>query len=142
MPKRGRPRKMKCLPMVMMPPQKLCLSANSLLLLPPSEETSPEFEEFLEFIADKVPLKGWPHFRAGLDVQSTCSLSPTSCPCSSFLLSLLSYWGLDGTTGEEGLYIQWKNNEIMYHVSTLLPFHPEDAQQALPPGPVSTLLFS
>lgn len=36
-----------------------------------------------------------------------------------------------GTTGEEGLYIRWNNNEIMYHVSTMLPFNPKDKQQVL-----------
>lgn len=34
-----------------------------------------------------------------------------------------------GTTGEEGLYIKWNNNEIMYHVSTMLPYNPKDKQQ-------------
>jgi hypothetical protein len=38
---------------------------------PVSEETSPEFEEFLDFIADKVQLNKWTKFRAGLDVRST-----------------------------------------------------------------------
>lgn len=67
-------------------------------------ETSKEFEEFLDFIADRVKLNGWDKFRAGLDVKS-------------------------GTTGKYGLYIVWNNNEIMYHVSTLLPFNPKDKQQ-------------
>ena len=33
-------------------------------------ETSPEFEEFLEFLGEKIVLKGWTRFRGGLDVKS------------------------------------------------------------------------
>merc|ERR1711916_2300 len=69
-----------------------------------TQETSPEYEEFLDFLGDRVPLSGWSKFRAGLDVKS-------------------------GTTGEHGLYLKWRNNEIMYHVSTLLPFNKLDKQQ-------------
>jgi len=66
--------------------------------------TSDEFEEFLDFIGDRVTLNGWEHYRAGLDVKT-------------------------GSTGITGLYCKWNNNEIMYHVSTLLPFNPKDKQQ-------------
>ncbi|KAL6078755.1 putative Rap/Ran GTPase-activating protein [Balamuthia mandrillaris] len=67
-------------------------------------DTSEEFEEFLDFIGDRVQLNGWSNFRAGLDVRN-------------------------GTTGTHGLYIKWNNNEIMYHVSTMLPYNPLDKQQ-------------
>lgn len=67
-------------------------------------ESSPEFQEFLDFIGDRVPLQGWPHFRAGLDVKT-------------------------GTTGEHSIYQKWNNNEIMYHVSVMLPFNYKDKQQ-------------
>lgn len=37
-------------------------------------ETSPEFEEFLDFLGKRVTLKGWTGYRGGLDVKSTCDL--------------------------------------------------------------------
>lgn len=30
-----------------------------------NQASSPEFEEFLDFLGDRVPLHGWPNFRAG-----------------------------------------------------------------------------
>ena len=36
---------------------------------------------------------------------------------------------LAGTTGKYGLYTRWNNAEIMYHVSTMLPYNPNDKQQ-------------
>lgn len=35
------------------------------------EHGSPEFEEFLDFLGDRVELEGWTRYRAGLDVTST-----------------------------------------------------------------------
>ncbi|EGC36130.1 hypothetical protein DICPUDRAFT_54771 [Dictyostelium purpureum] len=67
-------------------------------------KTSPEFEEFLDFIGERVPLEGWQHFRAGLDVRT-------------------------GTTGSHSIYQRWNNNEVMYHVSCMLPFNEKDKQQ-------------
>lgn len=92
----------------------------------PSEETSPEFEDFLDFIADKVELNGWTNFRAGLDVRSRVH-AEQAMPFIS-----LQHLCTGGTTGEEGLYIKWNNNEIMYHVSTMLPYNPKDKQQVRP----------
>jgi len=37
-------------------------------------ETSEEFEEFLDFLGDRVKLLGWEGFRAGLDVKSMGAL--------------------------------------------------------------------
>lgn len=34
-------------------------------------ETSKDFEEFLDFLGDRVKLDGWRGFRGGLDVRST-----------------------------------------------------------------------
>jgi len=67
-------------------------------------DCSPEFDEFLDFIGERVPLAGWSNFRAGLDVKT-------------------------GTTGTHSIYLRWNNNEIMYHVSCLLPFNHKDKQQ-------------
>ncbi|XP_063409687.1 rap1 GTPase-activating protein 1-like isoform X3 [Mytilus trossulus] len=65
---------------------------------------SPAMEEFLLTIGDRVKLKDFQGFRGGLDnVQSQ--------------------------TGEESVYTQFKEREIMFHVSTLLPFTDGDPQQ-------------
>lgn len=32
-------------------------------------DTSPAFEEFLEFLGEKVRLKGWDKYNGGLDVE-------------------------------------------------------------------------
>jgi hypothetical protein len=36
-----------------------------------SDSGSPAFEEFLQFLGERVELQGWDKFRAGLDVTST-----------------------------------------------------------------------
>jgi len=69
-----------------------------------NQGSSPEFEEFLDFLGDRVALHGWPNFRAGLDVKT-------------------------GTTGAHSIYQRWNGNEIMYHVSCMLPFNHKDKQQ-------------
>lgn len=67
-------------------------------------EASPEFEEFLGYLGDKVELDGWDKFRGGLDVQS-------------------------GSTGKYSVFTEFNNNPIMFHVSTMLPFNEADKQQ-------------
>jgi len=69
-----------------------------------NQKSSPEFEEFLDFLGDRVGLHGWADFRAGLDVKT-------------------------GTTGSHSIYQRWNGNEIMYHVSVMLPFNHKDKQQ-------------
>jgi Rap/ran-GAP len=48
--------------------------------------------------------QGWPKFRGGLDVKSNM-------------------------TGTESLYSILNNFEIMFHVSTMLPYYPDDPQK-------------
>jgi len=67
-------------------------------------ETSSAFEEFLDFLGDRIKLEGWKGFRGGLDVRSF-------------------------TTGSHSLYTKFNSDEIMFHVSTMLPFNPKDKQQ-------------
>jgi len=69
-----------------------------------NEVGSTEFEEFLDFLGERIKLKDWNHFPGGLDLKR-------------------------GTTGKMSLFSHWKNNECMFHVSTLLPFSPTDQQQ-------------
>lgn len=65
---------------------------------------SAAMEDFLHILADKVTLKDFPGFRGGLDTQH-------------------------GQTGQESYYTSFNGSEIMFHVSTLLPYTEGDVQQ-------------
>ncbi|XP_067328793.1 rap1 GTPase-activating protein 1 isoform X3 [Anolis sagrei] len=67
-------------------------------------EESPAFVEFLELLGQRVQLQDFKGFRGGLDVTH-------------------------GQTGTESVYCNFRNKEIMFHVSTKLPFTEGDAQQ-------------
>ncbi|XP_072036397.1 rap1 GTPase-activating protein 1-like isoform X2 [Amphiura filiformis] len=66
--------------------------------------SSSALDEFLDLLAEKVELQDFKGFRGGLDVQH-------------------------GQTGEHSLYTKYDNHEIMFHVSTLLPYTDGDTQQ-------------
>ncbi|KAM9430163.1 rap1 GTPase-activating protein 1-like isoform 5-T5 [Salvelinus alpinus] len=65
---------------------------------------SPAFVEFLEFLGEKVELHDFKGFRGGLDVTH-------------------------GQTGSESVYHNYRNKEVMFHVSTKLPYTEGDTQQ-------------
>ncbi|XP_049335144.1 rap1 GTPase-activating protein 1 isoform X2 [Astyanax mexicanus] len=65
---------------------------------------SPAFVEFLEFLGQKIELHDFKGFRGGLDVTH-------------------------GQTGSESVYHNFHNKEIMFHVSTKLPYTEGDSQQ-------------
>ncbi|XP_077948973.1 rap1 GTPase-activating protein 1 isoform X9 [Gasterosteus aculeatus] len=67
-------------------------------------EESPSFVEFLEFLGHKIELHDFKGFRGGLDVAH-------------------------GQTGTESVYTSFHNKEIMFHVSTKLPYTEGDSQQ-------------
>ncbi|XP_029947281.1 rap1 GTPase-activating protein 1 isoform X2 [Salarias fasciatus] len=67
-------------------------------------EESPAFVEFLEFLGRKIELHDFKGFRGGLDVTH-------------------------GQTGTESIYTSFHNKEIMFHVSTKLPYTEGDSQQ-------------
>ncbi|XP_069389752.1 rap1 GTPase-activating protein 1 isoform X4 [Paralichthys olivaceus] len=67
-------------------------------------EESPAFVEFLEFLGHKIELHDFKGFRGGLDVTH-------------------------GQTGTESIYTSFHNKEIMFHVSTKLPYTEGDSQQ-------------
>ncbi|KAK7104928.1 hypothetical protein V1264_019565 [Littorina saxatilis] len=71
-----------------------------------NESGSPVFDEFLNLIAQKVRLKGFDKYRGGLDCKTD-------------------------TTGLHSYYTTFNNNEIMFHVSSILPFTPNNQQQLL-----------
>ena len=68
------------------------------------ESGSPDFEEFLELLGERVELEGWNGFAGGLDTKTK-------------------------TTGTHSIHSKYQDYEIMFHVSTMLPFYPADPQQ-------------
>jgi len=67
-------------------------------------------------------LKDWKGYRAGLDVTS------------NILYNLRNRFNkkkffLDGNTGTHSIYTEYLGHEIMFHVSTLLPFSTTNSQQ-------------
>uniref|UniRef100_A0A667Y3Y3 Signal induced proliferation associated 1 like 1 n=1 Tax=Myripristis murdjan TaxID=586833 RepID=A0A667Y3Y3_9TELE len=71
-----------------------------------NETAGPALEEFLHLLGDKVRLKGFTKYRAQLDTKTD-------------------------STGLYSLYTTYKDYEIMFHVSTLLPYTPNNKQQLL-----------
>ncbi|XP_068812561.1 rap1 GTPase-activating protein 1 isoform X4 [Struthio camelus] len=67
-------------------------------------EESLGFLEFLDFLGDRIQLQDFRGFRGGLDVAR-------------------------GQTGTESVYTNFRGKEIMFHVSTKLPFTEGDSQQ-------------
>ena len=67
-------------------------------------ETSQSFEDFLDLIGRRIKLKDHKGYAGGLDVKSN-------------------------HTGEFALYEVFENHEIIFHVSTMLPFSKTDDQQ-------------
>ena len=100
---------------------------NSLLTVTPlltndMKESTPEFEEFLECLGEKVELHGWSGFRGGLDVKSLWFYY-------FLVIEMLTNTTSDKSTGSHSIYTKYNSFEIMYHVSTLLPYFPNDPQQ-------------
>ncbi|XP_076835383.1 signal-induced proliferation-associated 1-like protein 1 isoform X2 [Brachyhypopomus gauderio] len=71
-----------------------------------NEMAGPAFEEFLQLLGERVRLKGFTKYRAQLDTQTD-------------------------STGTHSLYTAYKDYEIMFHVSTMLPYTPNNKQQLL-----------
>lgn len=69
-----------------------------------NNETTAEFDEFLALLGEKIKLKEHKGYRGGLDIQN-------------------------GHTGDAAIYEVFEDREIMFHVSTMLPFTHGDPQQ-------------
>jgi len=67
-------------------------------------EVGEDFAEFLDFIGKKIPLEGWTGYDAGLDVVSN-------------------------KTGTHSIHAKFEDFDIMFHVSTMLPFDLTESQQ-------------
>nr|XP_033807111.1 signal-induced proliferation-associated 1-like protein 1 isoform X2 [Geotrypetes seraphini] len=71
-----------------------------------NESAGTAFEEFLQLLGDRIRLKGFEKYRAQLDTKTD-------------------------STGTHSLYTTYKDYEIMFHVSTMLPYTPNNKQQLL-----------
>lgn len=69
-----------------------------------NENAGPAFNEFLEMLGQRVRLKGFDKYRAGLDVKSD-------------------------STGTYSVYASYQSCEVMFHVSTMLPYSANNRQQ-------------
>nr|XP_019941031.1 PREDICTED: signal-induced proliferation-associated 1-like protein 1 [Paralichthys olivaceus] len=69
-----------------------------------NESSGPAFEEFLDLLGERVRLKGWEKYRAQLDNKTD-------------------------STGTHSLYTRYQDYEIMFHVSTMLPYTANNTQQ-------------
>ncbi|XP_065358183.1 rap1 GTPase-activating protein 1 isoform X2 [Calliphora vicina] len=69
-----------------------------------NNNSSAAFEEFLDVIGQRIKLKDHKGYRGGLDIQN-------------------------GHTGDTAIYEVFKEREIMFHVSTMLPYTEGDPQQ-------------
>ncbi|XP_017317356.1 signal-induced proliferation-associated 1-like protein 2 isoform X2 [Ictalurus punctatus] len=71
-----------------------------------NENGGPALEEFLDLLGQRVRLKGFNKYKAQLDNKTD-------------------------STGTYSLYTTYKDYELMFHVSTLLPYTPNNRQQLL-----------
>ncbi|XP_051632630.1 LOW QUALITY PROTEIN: signal-induced proliferation-associated 1-like protein 3, partial [Manacus candei] len=71
-----------------------------------NEEAGPALEEFLALLGEKVSLKSFSKYAAQLDTKTD-------------------------STGTHSLYTTYQDYEIMFHVSTMLPYTPNNRQQLL-----------
>ncbi|XP_012283954.1 GTPase-activating Rap/Ran-GAP domain-like protein 3 isoform X2 [Orussus abietinus] len=69
-----------------------------------NEQGSSGFEKFLDVLGERICLKGWDKYRGGLDVKGDM-------------------------TGKESVYTVYAGHEVMYHVSTMLPYSRDNPQQ-------------
>jgi hypothetical protein len=91
------------------------------------------FDSFLQFLGSKVRLKGWQDYRGGLDNIGSLLLFFVSSLFSHVAAVVFNHTAINtllgDTTGTHSVYTKWRDYEIMFHVSTLLPFSFDNPQQ-------------
>lgn len=96
-----------------------------------AETGSESFDKFLGLLGDSVTLQGWAGYRGGLDTKSESS-DLMVCIYISVALNenaLLLPFSADDTTGIKSIYTVYQGHELMFHVSTMLPYSKENKQQ-------------
>ena len=87
------------------PAQKIHAICNYPLTLSfPLGSGSPAFMQFIDLLGDTVDLFGWAHYKGGLDTRNNA-------------------------TGLQSVYTVFGGHEVMFHVSTMLPYSEENKQQ-------------
>ena len=76
-----------------------------------NNENSPLFDDFLQILGEKIRLKGFDKYKGGLDT-------------------------VQDLTGLYSNYTHWRGIEIMFHVSTLLPYEKNDPQKVCHHRPI------
>ncbi|CAB1348560.1 unnamed protein product [Coregonus sp. 'balchen'] len=71
-----------------------------------NEEATPTFSAFMDLLGEQVCLRGFPNYAAQLDTKTD-------------------------STGTHSLYTTYQGYEVMFHVSTMLPYMPNNPQQLL-----------
>lgn len=115
-----------------------------------NNEHSPLFDEFLQIIGDKVRLKGINRLMGHMIHRYTLNdrvwrvvrKKRTRCDgtlCKGVLIFCCDVSGFDkykggldtvhDLTGLYSVYTHWRGIEIMFHVSTLLPYEKNDPQK-------------
>jgi len=69
-----------------------------------NEKGSCKWDRFLNLMGVKILLRGWEHYKGGLDIDND-------------------------TTGTHSIYTNYQDNEVMFHVSTMLPSTANNTQQ-------------
>ncbi|XP_052753176.1 GTPase-activating Rap/Ran-GAP domain-like protein 3 isoform X3 [Galleria mellonella] len=69
-----------------------------------NEKGDEKWDRFISLLGDKIRLRSWNRFRGGLDVKGDM-------------------------TGSHSIYTMHQGHEIMFHVSTMLPFSKDNKQQ-------------
>ncbi|CAH2243803.1 jg12715 [Pararge aegeria aegeria] len=69
-----------------------------------NEKGNEKWDRFISLLGDKIRLRSWNRFRGGLDVKGDM-------------------------TGSHSIYTMHQGHEIMFHVSTMLPFSKDNKQQ-------------
>ncbi|EDO39335.1 predicted protein, partial [Nematostella vectensis] len=69
-----------------------------------NQEHSPAFDAFLESLGDRVRMRGFSKYRGGLD-------------------------NANDLTGLHSVHTTYRNKQVMFHVSTLLPYDKNDSQK-------------
>lgn len=98
-----------------------------------SETGSESFDKFLNLLGDSITLQGWAGYRGGLDTKSkTAYFCSIGLHLHGFYMNILLFFfclPADDTTGIKSIYTVYQGHELMFHVSTMLPYSKDNKQQ-------------
>ncbi|KAF3849304.1 hypothetical protein F7725_015801 [Dissostichus mawsoni] len=103
-----------------------------------NEMGSESFDKFLNLLGDSITLQGWAGYRGGLDTKSKRPLNNyiikkynafSICQTLIVCFCFGPFSPADDTTGMNSIYTVYQGHELMFHVSTMLPYSKENKQQ-------------